>query len=310
MPLYDRGFASILAALRELAGRVVGEDPRQPERLWAKLNPGLFGGVAALAVAAIDVAVWDLNGKAAGLPLWRLLGGHRRRIPAYASLRLGREHPLDKLPDMAAGLLQEGFRAMKMNLGAEASIEAELARVRAVRGAIDQDVRLLVDVNFHWTPAQAVRTGRALEEFDLFWLEDPVPTHDLEGLGEVRAALRIPIAAGEALYGLQHFRPLLRAGAASVAMPDLARVGGITPFMKVAHLAEAYGLPLASHLLPEISAHAVAAAPNGLIVEYVPFAMPLFRGCPELIDGDLLLSERPGHGLELDEDFARAHVID
>jgi L-alanine-DL-glutamate epimerase-like enolase superfamily enzyme len=182
--------------------------------------------------------------------------------------------------------------------------------VRAVRETIGDAISLLVDVNFRWTPSYAIRAGRALEEFNLFWLEDPVPTHNLEGLAEVRRALDIPIAAGEALFGLTTLRPLFEARAVDYPMPDLLRLGGITPFLKAAHLAEAFGLPLASHLSPEISAQVVAAVPNGRIVEYNGWAWELFQGCPTLDHGDLVMSERPGHGLTLDPDVARRLALE
>src|SRR5207248_10327092 len=131
----------------------------------------------------------------------------------------------------------------------------------------------------------------------------------VEGLAEVRKALKTPIAAGEALYNLPSFRPLFEARALDFPMPDLARVGGITPYLKIAHMAEAFGLPLACHLQPELSVHVVAGVPNGRIVEYVPWGWQITRGGPELKDGELVLSERPGHGMEIDDDFVAAHRL-
>jgi L-alanine-DL-glutamate epimerase-like enolase superfamily enzyme len=262
-----------------------------------------------MAMSALDVAVWDLTAKAANLPLYRLLGGFRNRVPVYASLRLSREQPPDRLAEIAGSLVRDGFRAMKMNLGAERSVEAEVQRVRAVREAIGYDVDLLVDVNSLWTPSRAIRVGHAIEEFRLFWLEDPVALTNIPGLAEVRRELETPIATGETLFGHPAFEPLFEARAVDFPMPDLMRVGGITPFMKIAHMAEGFGLPICNHLMPEISAQLVAAVPNGRIVEFVPFAWKLFRGCPELDNGELVMSERAGTGLELDEDFAKSHAM-
>ncbi|HEY7060321.1 MAG TPA: mandelate racemase/muconate lactonizing enzyme family protein [Chloroflexota bacterium] len=312
IPFNAQHIRSLVVAIEELGALLVGEDPRQPERVHRALMPGGtgYGGIDNIAVAALDSAVWDLASKAAGLPLYRLLGGYRNRIPAYASLRLHRELSLGALTETAAALAARGFTAIKMNLGGEATIVADVARVRAVRETIGDAISLLVDVNFRWTPSYAIRAGRALEEFNLFWLEDPVPTHNLEGLAEVRRALDIPIAAGEALFGLTTLRPLFEARAVDYPMPDLLRLGGITPFLKAAHLAEAFGLPLASHLSPEISAQVVAAVPNGRIVEYNGWAWELFQGCPTLDHGDLVMSERPGHGLTLDPDVARRLALE
>jgi len=309
--LTGRQVPSLVAATEELADVLPGEDPRRPERVHRKLMPDGVGtgGVGNVAASVLDVAVWDIAAKAAGLPLYRILGGHRDRVAAYASLRLGRAIATADLPEHAAELVKLEFRAMKMNLGAENSIEAAVARVRAVRGAIGPDLPLLVDVNGRWTPADAMQVGRHLDEFGLFWLEDPVPLHNLEGMAEVRRRIGTPIANGETLWNLSAFRTVFEARAVDYPMPDLGRVGGITPFMKIAHLAEAFGLPLACHLAPEISAHCVAAVPNGRIVEYVPWAQHLFRGCPAIASGDLVLSDRPGHGLELDLDAAERFRI-
>ncbi len=311
MPLYGRQFRSLVAAVQELAEVIIGADPRRPELVHRKMIPDGTGtgGVGNMAAAALDIAVWDLAAKAAGLPLHRMLGGHKDRVPVYASLRLGREVPAEELPKIARSLVAQGFRAMKMNLGGEATPEADLARVRSVREAIGPQVSLLADVNFRWTPSQAIRMGQALREFGLFWLEDPVPTHNLEGLAEVRRAIGTPVAAGEALFGLAPFRGLFEARSVDFPMPDLARVGGVTPYMKVAHLAEAFGLPLACHLQPEVSTQVLAAVPNGVIGEFVPWAWKLYRGCPLLENGELIMGQQPGHGMELDRDFVKEHAI-
>ena len=306
-----RQFRTLVAAIEEMSELLIGEDPTRPERIHRKLMPGPIhlGGVGHIAASALDIAVWDLAGKIADLPLYRLLGGHRDRVPAYASLRLRREYPLADLPGIASALVEEGHRAIKMNLGGESDVRAEVERVKAVRQAIGPDVRLLADANFRWVPSHAIRVGRAVEEFGLQWLEDPVPTHDVAGLVEVRRALNVPIANGEALTTLVSFRPLFEAGAVDYPMPDLARVGGITPFLKIAHLAEAFSLPIACHLLPEISAQVLAAVPNGFIAEHVPWAWRIFQGCPDLVDGELVMSDRPGHGLALDEAALKQYAV-
>src|SRR5579871_5513910 len=272
--LSTRDFKSLTVATEELAELLVGEDPRRVEQLHRRLLPDGVGagGVGNVAAAVLDIGVWDLSAKAAGLPLHRLLGGYRDRIPAYASLRLGRAVPTAELPEIASSLVAQGFGAMKMNLGGQPNIDAEVERVRVVREAIGSNVQLLADVNSRWTPSQAIRIGRLLEAFRLFWIEDPVATQDLDGLTEVRRGVGIPIACAETLYGLAALRLLFERRAVDIPMPDLARIGGITPFLKAAHLAEAFGLPMACHLLPEISAQVLAAVPNGLIVEYVPWA--------------------------------------
>ena len=224
MPLYPRHFRSLLVAMQEMAEMLVGEDPRQPEQLHRKLNPGVMAGILNMAQSALDVAIWDLTAKAAGLPLYRLLGGFRNHVPVYASLRLGRNHKPDKLQETAASLLREGFKAMKMNLGANERIEDEVARVRAVREVIGYDVNLLVDVNSLWTPSRAIRVGHAIEEFRLFWLEDPVALTNIPGLAEVRRELETPIATGETLFGHAAFEPLFEARAVDYLLSRSTRL--------------------------------------------------------------------------------------
>jgi L-alanine-DL-glutamate epimerase-like enolase superfamily enzyme len=311
-PLYGRQFRSLVSAIEELAEQLVGEDPRAPERIHRKiLADGIgLGGTGNLAAAALDVAVWDAAAKAVGLPLYRMLGGYRNHVPVYASLRLGRALKTAELPPIAESLLEQGFRAMKMNLGGQADVDGDVERVRLVRQTIGWDVKLLADVNSRWTPSEAIRAARLIEEFRLFWLEDPVPLHNLEGMAEVHRAIDTPVANGETLFSLSAFRTLFEARAVDYPMPDLARVGGITPFLKIAHLAESFNLPVACHLLPEISGQVVAAVPNGVIVEYVPFGEQVFQGCPEIRDGELHLSERPGTGMTLDEAFVKQHRLD
>ncbi len=191
IPFSGLHFRSLVVAIEELGELLVGEDPQRPEQVHRKLMPSGtgYGGVDNVAASALDIAVWDLAAKRAGLPLHRMLGGYRSRVPAYASLRLGRTIATADLPRVAASLAEQGFRAMKMNLGGQPSIEAEVARVRAVREAIGPEIHLLADANSRWTPAQAIRVGRELEQFGLYWLEDPVPIYDPEGLAEVRRAL-------------------------------------------------------------------------------------------------------------------------
>ncbi len=311
IPFNAQQFRSLVAAVEELGEQLVGADPQQPERVHRLLLPGGtgLGGTGNIAAGVLDIAIWDLAAKAAGLPLYRLLGGYRDRVPVYASLRLRLTLDIPELQDTAAALVADGFRAVKMNVGGQETMAAEVARVAAVREAIGPDIELLADANSRWTPAWAVQVARALADYRLHWLEDPVPIHDLPGLAEVRRAAPMPIATGELLFSLAAFRPLFAARAVDYPMPDLLRVGGITAFRKVAHLAEAFGLPVANHLAPEVSAHVLAAVPNGHIVEYVPWAWRLFHDGPRLEQGEIVLGDLPGHGLLLDRDFVQRYAL-
>jgi L-alanine-DL-glutamate epimerase-like enolase superfamily enzyme len=193
---------------------------------------------------------------------------------------------------------------MKMNMGVEATPQAEAARLQAVREAVGPDVEIMVDVNARWSPSQAIRTGRYLEKYRLFWLEDPTEAEDLEGLAEIARQLETPIATGEKYYGVPPWRRVLGARALDIVMVDMMRAGGITPWRRIAALCEAYGIPMASHTQHETYVHCIAAIPHGLIVEWMPWSCQIFTGQPQLVDGDLVLSDRPGHGMDLDMDLA------
>jgi L-alanine-DL-glutamate epimerase-like enolase superfamily enzyme len=311
-PEFQRSLSSMV---RELADLMVGEDPRRIEHLAAKmLYPANWvgpGGLLNIAATAIDIALWDIIGKDSGQPLWRLLGGFSDRVRTYQSgMALG--GPPDSLQRQAAELVAQGHRAIKMRPNHErhARVGEVAARVRAVREAIGYDIDLMYDANQAWTPSRAIRVGRALEEFELFWLEDPTLMHDVEGQAAIAQALDVPICSGEYHYNMVSLLPLLKSRAVDYLMADLCRMAGVTQFRKVAAMAEAFGIPVASHLVPEIFAHCIAAVPNGLIVEWMDWTAILFDGLPALEDGALLLSERPGHGLTFLEDEVRRRRVD
>ena len=299
---------ALSGALREavdaLARLVIGEDPLRVEAVAAKLRqaagPSGPGGIFSLALSAVDMACWDLKGKALGQPVSRLLGGHRDRVPTYASGALMRPHPVDYLAKAGPRLCGMGFRQMKMQCGAEATAGREVERVRVMREAVGPDVDLMCDINQLWRPEQAIDIGRRIEPYHLFWLEDPTTCDDFQGLARIADALTMPVAAGEYVYGISPFRQLLEHRSVDIAMIDLLRVGGITQWMKVAGMAEAFNVAVVSHLIPEIHVHLVAAVPNGLTVEYMPWSLRLFEETPALEQGMLVVPPRPGLGLAFD----------
>jgi L-alanine-DL-glutamate epimerase-like enolase superfamily enzyme len=299
---------ALTRALREavdaLARLAVGHDPVRVAAVAARLRQAAGsagpGGVFALALAAVDMACWDLKGKALGQPLAALLGGHRQRVPAYASGVLLRAYDTAHLARNGARLREAGFRQMKMQCGAEATAALEVERVRVTRDAVGPDVDLMCDINQLWRVEQAVEIGRRLEPYHLFWLEDPTTHDDYQGLAHITRSLATPVAAGEYVYGIAPFRQLLEHRSVDIAMVDLLRVGGITQWMKVAGMAEAFNVPIVSHLIPEIHVHLVAAIPNGLTVEYMPWSLRLFEETPVLRDGFLEVPPRPGLGLAFD----------
>jgi L-alanine-DL-glutamate epimerase-like enolase superfamily enzyme len=299
---------SLRTAVEELAALTIGEDPMRIERIVAKLRQGTGdacgpGGIFTLALSAIDVALWDIKGKALDQPLWKLLGGHRDRVPTYASGSLRRGLSDEQAQRAARTLLQKGFRQMKtqMALPGNPTPAEEVRRVRVVREAIGPDITLMCDINQRWRPEQAIDIGRRVEDVNLFWLEDVTTADDYDGLARVTAALRTPIAGGEYVWGIGPFRHMIEAHSVDIVMIDLARVGGVSQWMKVAGMAEAFNLPVVSHVMPEMLVHMVAACPNGLTVEYMPWMLALYEETPAIDKGELVLPDRPGLGLKFDE---------
>jgi L-alanine-DL-glutamate epimerase-like enolase superfamily enzyme len=296
---------TLRSAVDTLARLVIGEDPTQVEAVAAKLRRAAGGsgpgGIFTLALSAIDTACWDLKGKAMGQSVCALLGGLRQRVPTYASGALMRPHPTDYLAKAGPRLVGMGFRQMKMQCGSEPTVAASIERVRVMREAIGPDVDLMCDINQLWSVHHAIEVGRRIEPYQLYWLEDPTTHDDYAGLARIADALATPIAAGEYHYGIVPFRHLLEARSIDIVMIDLLRVGGITQWMKVAGMAEAFNVPVVSHLVPEIHVHLVAAVPNGLTVEYMPWSLRLWEDTPPIEDGQLVVPAKPGLGLAFDQ---------
>ena len=296
---------ALRSAVDGLATLVVGDDPRQVEAITAKCRRAAGssgpGGLFTLALSALDLACWDLKGKAEGRSVCALLGGLRNRVPTYASGALMRPHPVDYLAKAGPRLRDMGFRQMKMQCGSEPTVAASVERVRVMREAIGPDVDLMCDINQLWSVNQAIEVGRRIEPYHLFWLEDPTAHDDYAGLARIADALTAPIAAGEYHYGIVPFRHMLEARSIDIVMIDLLRAGGITQWMKIAGMAEAFNLPVVSHLIPEIHVHLVAAIPNGLTVEYMPWSLRLFEDTPRLEAGQLVVPDTPGLGLAFDQ---------
>src|SRR5947199_4614968 len=296
-------------AIDDLGTLTIGDDPLRPEAIAKKLRDaaGSSGpaGILMMAMSAIDVALWDIKGKALGLPLWKLLGGGRDRIATYASGALRRGLKLDEAVTAAGRLREKGYRQTKMQLGlpGATSRAREIEQARLIREAVGPDMDLLCDINQRWRPEQAIDIGSRVEHAGggLFWLEDVTTHDDYPGLARVAAALATPVAGGEYLYGITPFRHMLEARSVDIVMIDQVRSGGITPWLKIAGMAEAFNIPVVSHGVPEIHIHLVGAVPNGLTVEYMPRLFPLWRAVPQPVDGHLSMPTAPGLGLEFDD---------
>ena len=304
---------TIAHAARELGEHLIGMSVLEPEAAWDRLaRRGDWvgpGGLLHCALAPLDIAVWDANGKTLGQPLHRLLGGFRDRLPTYASDGLWYSLSPGDLAASAKRHVDGGFSAVKLRLGREATPALEVRRVQAVREAVGPDVRIMVDINESWSPARARGGGRALQDAGIAWLEDPVHHLDVAALADLRRELEVPIAAGEHVYHLDGFRTLLQARAVDVVILDLARVGGVTPWRKIAALAQAHRVAVCGHVVPEIQVHLLAAVPNGHMVEYVPRSAGILASMPRVEHGELVAPPGPGLGLALDEAAVRRHQV-
>jgi L-talarate/galactarate dehydratase len=292
-----------------IAPAIIGDDPLAHEMIWEKLywalTPRGQTGFGAQALSAVDVALWDIKGKALDLPLWKLLGGGRDRIATYASGALRRGLKLEEAVTAAGRLREKGHRQTKMQLGltGATSPAREVEQARLIREAVGPDMDLMCDINQRWRPEQAIDIGRRVQDagVGLFWLEDVTTHDDYAGLARVADALATPVAGGEYLWGSTPFRHMLEARSVDIVMIDQVRSGGITPWLKIAGMAEAFNVPVVSHGVPEIHVHLIGAVPNGLTVEYMPRLFPLWRAVPQPRDGMLDMPTAPGLGLEFDE---------
>ncbi|MFN0050630.1 MAG: mandelate racemase/muconate lactonizing enzyme family protein [Planctomycetales bacterium] len=293
---------------QQLAPLLVGEDPTEVERIWDRMYrvTRWYGrkGVAMSALGAIDTACWDLRGKAQGKPVWSLFGGRQPRCPAYASALLWKEPP--DLAEEAARLIARGFRRVKMRLGR--GPDRDRAAVNAVRQAIGSDCDLMCDGSMRYSPGEARSLGEYLAAQRVFWFEEPFQPEDLDAYAAFRGTVDVPLAAGENEFGFQGFRELIRTRAVDIVQPDACRCGGISEVKRVADLAHAAGLRVATHSWSDAvaivaNAHVVSAVPNGLTVEVDqtgnPFVDELLEEPLSISDGVLALSDRPGLGIEL-----------
>jgi L-alanine-DL-glutamate epimerase-like enolase superfamily enzyme len=305
----NRRLSVIHEMIRRLEDLVVGLDPRLGgslnARAWKELNFLGYEGVSIIGLAAIDMAMWDLRGKAAGLNVAHLLGACRAAVPTYASGGLWLGSSIDALQKEARAFVERGFRAMKTRVG-PTDPEQMVARVAAVREAIGPDIALMVDANQQMSVKQAIRIGRMMEELNLTWFEEPVICHDHAGEARIRAALDTPIASGETVYTHRGVLGMLQAGSCDVMMPDLQRMGGPSEFLKAGHLCEAFHIPCSSHLFPEMSLGLLASLPGGYYLEHMPWFEAIYRERIELnADGNAIVPDRPGWGFGFDPDAIR-----
>ena len=299
------GGGAILALIeRDLAPLLLGADAGDIEALWRRMWQWTHyvgrGGIAAFAISAVDIALWDLRAKARQEPLWRTLGGREAKpVPAYVG-GIDLLLPLDELLEQTRGALGGGFRAVKMKVGRDVLGE-DLERVAAMRDLVGAETALMVDANMRWSVDEAVAAARELARFGVYWLEEPIEPDDYDGHRRVAEGGGLPLAAGENLRTVSEFAHLIGAGGVAFPEPDVSNIGGISAWMKVAELAAAHRLPVTSHGVHELHVHLLAAVPNASFLEVHGFATERFvREPPRLECGAALPPDRPGHGVELD----------
>jgi L-alanine-DL-glutamate epimerase-like enolase superfamily enzyme len=305
------GAPALYAHARELAPELIGENPNDIQRIWNKLawlgqSVGR-SGVTTQAVAAFDVALWDLKAKRARLPLARLLGAHRDSVPCYNTSGGYLSTPIDELITNAEASLAAGIGGIKIKVG-QPDRRLDLSRVAAVRSALGEDVPLMVDANQQWNRTTAIRMGLALEEYGLTWIEEPLDAYDADGHAELARQLATPIATGEMLTSTSDHYELIRRAAVDFIQPDAPRVGGITPFLRIMALGEQAKMAMAPHFAMEIHIHLSAAYELDAWVEHFDWLEPLFDERLEIRGGHMHVPSRPGLGFSISEQ-ARAWTV-
>jgi L-alanine-DL-glutamate epimerase-like enolase superfamily enzyme len=288
---------------REIAELAAGQEADRIEALWQHIWWGLHyggrGGPAVLAQSALDIALWDLKAKRAGLALWRLLGGHDPRVPCYAG-GIDLDLSAEELIRQTDGNLARGFRAIKMKVG-RPRLSEDVAKLAAMRAHLGEGFPLMVDANMRWTADAAIRAARAFAPHDPYWLEEPTPPEDVAGHARVLREGGVPVASGENLRSLWDFQALIAAGGVSYPEPDVTNCGGVTAFMKIAHLAEAFHLPVTSHGAHDVTVQLLAACPNRSYLEAHGFGLDRYIAEPLRIEeGMAVAPDRPGHGIAFD----------
>lgn len=282
-----------------MAPRIIGRDATAVEAIWRDLwratLTGGRGGVAMIAQSAIDIALWDLVGKAAGLPLHRLWGHYRSEIPVYGS-GCFRGSFGDGMIAKAKHYVAQGYRAIKMQVAHVGDLRTDLENVRRMREALGPDVEIMVDVNMGWTADVAIAMGRKFQEYDVYWLEEPVLADDFAGYLRCAEALDLRVVGGETHYGRADLKPLLENPRIPILQPDPMR-GGLTELRKIAAVADTWGMTIAPHLFPELNVHLLASIPNGLWAEQMGLLDDVFVSLPRIAGGMITAPETPGHGL-------------
>ena len=287
----------------DIAEITAGADADLIEQIWNKVWWGLHyggrGGPSVLALSALDIALWDLKARRARLPLWKLLGGNDPNVPCYAG-GIDLDFTIEALLEQTDGNLKKGFHAIKMKVGRE-RLSEDVARIAAMRKHLGDGFPLMVDANMKWTVDESIKRARAFQPFDLVWLEEPTIPDDVAGHTRIVREGGMPIATGENMRTLWEFKHMIAAGGVTYPEPDVTNCGGVTVFMKVAHLAEAFNLPVTSHGAHDVTVQLLAACPNRSYLETHGFGLDRYIAEPmRITEGNAIAPDRPGHGVAFD----------
>lgn len=302
---------------------ILGEDPLNVERLWAEMYrlTRRFGrkGAVVRAISGVDIALWDIRGKRAGLSLHQMAGGFRDEMPVYISGgHYFKGAGIEGLIEEMTPAVERGFKGVKIRVG-RLSVLEETKRVAALREALGPEMKIMVDANCAWDRITAMQMVRHLEPYNIFWMEEPISPDDYEGYAQLRTATTIPIAAGENEYTRYGFKELIARGCVDIIQPDVTRMGGVTEWLRVANVATTWGVPIAPHAVHEVHSSLVAAIPNGLILEFFNASHPQHEFLDQLIlepreakvaeNGFVKIQKKPGIGLTFNENLIQQYEV-
>ncbi|HEY5818502.1 MAG TPA: mandelate racemase/muconate lactonizing enzyme family protein [Mesorhizobium sp.] len=307
------GGSSVMRLLADhLAPRIIGRDADRIEAIWHELefftHATTIGAITAIAIAAIDTALWDLRARKQGLPLWKLAGGAKDRCPLYTTEGGWLHIETRALVEDALEAKAKGFRGSKVKIGRPHGSE-DFARLSAVRKAVGDGYEIMTDCNQAFGVDEAIRRACRLRDLDLAWIEEPLPADDIDGHVRLSNSTATPVAVGESLYSIRHFREYMQKGACSIVQADVGRIGGITPWLKVAHAAEAFDMPVCPHFLMELHVSLVCAVQNGKYVEYIPQLDDLTGKRMAVEDGFAVAPSEPGIGIDWDWDAIKSRSL-
>jgi L-alanine-DL-glutamate epimerase-like enolase superfamily enzyme len=307
------GGSSVMRLLSDhLVPRLIGQDADRIEAIWHDLefatHATTIGAISALALAAVDTALWDLQCKRQKLPLWIHAGGAKDRCPLYTTEGGWLHIPAEALVEDALQAKAKGFAGSKVKIG-RPHVSEDRARLAAIRKSVGDGFEIMTDANQAFTLDEALRRADRLRDLDLAWIEEPMPADDIDGHVRLAASTGTPIAIGESLYSIRHFREYMARGGCRIVQVDVARIGGITPWLKVAHAAEAFDMPVCPHFLMELHVSLTCAVPNGKYVEYIPQLDDLTTRGMAVENGMAVAPSEPGIGIAWDWDAVKARSV-